>query len=172
LLEVLAKNRAGRGFWSSTHANEQKVGQSAIVEKGAVMLKDFKAFIMRGNAVDLAVGVVIGAAFGAVVDSIVKGILTPLISIPGKTNFAGLHFKVGGGNFAYGAVINAIISLILIGAAVFFLVVRPLNALEERRKRAEPEPESPTRPCPECLSEIPKQARRCAFCTTELGAAA
>jgi len=136
------------------------------------MLKDFKTFIMRGNAVDLAVGVVIGAAFGAVVDSIVKGVLTPLIAIPGKTDFGRLTFKIGGGVFKYGNVINAIVSLVLIGAAVFFLVVRPLNHLEERRKRQEPEPESPTRPCPECLSEIPKQARRCAHCTSEVGAAA
>lgn len=136
------------------------------------MLKEFKSFILRGNAVDLAVGVVIGAAFGAVVDSIVKGILTPFISIPGTTNFASLRFKIGGGTFQYGLVINAIISLLLIGAAVFFLVVRPLNHLEERRKNQEPEPESPTRPCPECLSEIPKQARRCSSCTSEVGAAA
>ena len=132
------------------------------------MIKEFKAFIMRGNAVDLAVGVVMGAAFGAVVNSIVNGILTPFIAIPGKTDFADLQFKIGGGVFKYGTVINAIISLILIGAAVFFLVVRPLNHLEERRKRTEPEAESPTRPCPECLSDIPREARRCAHCTVEL----
>ena len=135
------------------------------------MIKEFKAFIMRGNAVDLAVGVVMGAAFGAVVNSIVNGILTPFIAIPGKTDFADLQFKIGGGVFKYGVVLNAIVSLILIGAAVFFLVVRPLNHLEERRKRTEPGPESPTRPCPECLSEIPKEARRCAHCTVEVAPA-
>ena len=135
------------------------------------MLKEFKSFILRGNAVDLAVGVVIGAAFGTVVDSIVKGILTPFISIPGKTNFDSLHFKIGGGVFRYGLVINAIISLLLIGAAVFFLVVRPLNHLEERRARLQPEELPATRPCPECLSEIPRDARRCAHCTSEVGAA-
>ena len=150
------------------------------------MLKEFKAFIMRGNAVDLAVGVVMGAAFGAVVNSLVKNILTPITTIgrscpadaprdavTGACNqFAGLKFKLGESTFSYGTVLNDILSLILIGAAVFFLVVRPLNHLEERRKRQEPEEESPTRPCPECLSEIPKQARRCAHCTAEVGAAA
>ncbi|MGH2795877.1 MAG: large conductance mechanosensitive channel protein MscL [Actinomycetota bacterium] len=134
------------------------------------MIKEFKSFIMRGNAVDLAVGVVMGAAFGTVVNSIVSGILTPLIAIPGKTDFGNLRFKIGGGVFKYGDVINAIISLVLIGAAVFFLVVRPLNHLEERRKSQGPEPESPTRPCPECLSEIPREARRCAHCTVEVPA--
>lgn len=135
------------------------------------MLKEFKSFILRGNAVDLAVGVVIGAAFGAVVNSIVNGILTPLIAIPGKTDFGDLQFRIGGGQFKYGLVINAVISLILIGAAVFFLVVRPLNHLEERRARSMPEELPTTRPCPECLSEIPREARRCAHCTVEVPAA-
>lgn len=136
------------------------------------MLKEFKSFILRGNALDLAVGVVIGAAFGAVVTSIVDGILTPLIAIPGETNFENLTFKIGGGVFKYGLVINAIISLLLIGAAVFFLVVRPLNRLEERRARTRPEELPTSRPCPECLSEIPRDARRCSHCTSEVGAAA
>ena len=135
------------------------------------MIKEFKAFIMRGNAVDLAVGVVMGAAFGAVVTAIVNGVLTQLIAIPGKTDFSDLQFKIGGGVFKYGDVINAIVSLVLIGAAVFFLVVRPLNHLEERRKRMEPGADSPTRPCPECLSEIPKEAWRCAHCTVEVAPA-
>jgi large conductance mechanosensitive channel len=136
------------------------------------MLKEFKSFILRGNALDLAVGVVIGAAFGAVVTAIVNGILTPLIAIPGETDFGSLNFKIGGGVFKYGLVINAIISLLLIGAAVFFLVVRPLNHLEERRARTQPEELPTTRPCPECLSEIPRDARRCSYCTSEVGAAA
>lgn len=150
------------------------------------MIKEFKAFIMRGNAVDLAVGVVMGAAFGAVVNSIVSNLLTPVTTIwrectikddPNTAvvetcnHFANLKFSLGGSTFAYGNVLNAIISLTLIGAAVFFLVVRPLNHLEERRKRTEPGPESPTRPCPECLSEIPKEARRCAHCTVEVAPA-
>ncbi len=151
------------------------------------MLKEFKSFILRGNALDLAVGVVIGAAFGAVVNSIVANIVTPVTTIwqdckvvdDPKTaivetcnQFANLRFTIGGSTFNYGNVLNDIVSLILIGAAVFFLVVRPFNHLEERRKRMEPESESPNRPCPECLSEIPKQARRCAHCTAEVGAAA
>ena len=144
------------------------------------MINEFKSFILRGNAVDLAVGVVMGAAFGAVVTSIVSNLFTPLTTLACTPDpdtkqcaaFEDLSFTLGSSVFKYGAVINSIISLILIGAAVFFLVVRPLNHLEERRKRAEPEPESPTRPCPECLSEIPKEARRCAHCTTEVGAAA
>jgi large conductance mechanosensitive channel len=148
------------------------------------VIKEFKAFIMRGNAVDLAVGVVMGAAFGAVVSSLVKNVLTPITTFwqtcrPGERlpdgscpTFSGLKFTVGHSTVGYGAVLNDIVSLVLIGAAVFFLVVRPLNALEERRKRSEPEPESPTRPCPECLSEIPREAKRCAHCTTVFGAAA
>lgn len=136
------------------------------------MLKEFKSFILRGNAVDLAVGVVIGAAFGTVVDSIVKNLLTPLTTIAGEQDFSNLSFTLGKSRFLYGAVLNDIISLVLVGAAVFFFVVRPLNHLEERRKRDEPEPESPTRPCPECLSEIPKKAKRCSHCAVKVEAMA
>jgi len=149
------------------------------------VIKEFKSFILRGNAVDLAVAVVMGATFGAVVNSIVKNLLTPLTTIwqacpanapkdpvTGACNqFANLQFKLGESTFSYGTVLNDILTLILIGAAVFFLVVRPLNHLEERRKREQPEPESPSRPCPECLSDIPKLARRCAFCTAEVAQA-
>jgi large conductance mechanosensitive channel len=142
------------------------------------MIKEFKAFIMRGNAVDLAVGVVMAGAFGLFVNAIVENLLTPLTTIActpdPKTkqcaSFKDLSFQLGNGVFNYGAVINAMISLLLIGAAVFFLVVRPLNHLEERRKR-QSEPDSPSRPCPECLSDIPKLARRCAFCTAEVAQA-
>ncbi|MHB1582664.1 MAG: large conductance mechanosensitive channel protein MscL [Acidimicrobiales bacterium] len=136
------------------------------------MLKDFKAFILRGNVVDLAVGVVIGAAFGAVVTALVKDLLTPLISIPGKTNFSSLAVKVDGGIFHYGDFLNVLISfLLLIAAAVFFAVVVPVNALMARR-RTETEVEEPTRECPECLSSIPAAARRCAFCTAEVAPSA
>ncbi len=143
------------------------------------MITEFKAFIMRGNAVDLAVGVVMGAAFVAVVNSIVANLFTPLTTIActpdPKTKqcaaFQDLSFGIGNSTFTYGAVINSVISFILIGAAVFFFVVRPLNHLEERRKR-QSEPDSPTRPCPECLSDIPKLARRCSRCTSEVGAGA
>ena len=135
------------------------------------MLKDFKAFILRGNVVDLAVGIVIGAAFGTVVASFVKNLLTPLVSIPGKANFSNLHFTVSHSTFLYGTFLNDLISFIIIAAAVFFFVVRPVNALMNRR-RTEPDVESTTRDCPECLSSIPKAATRCAFCTAKVSAAA
>ncbi|MEA2702767.1 MAG: large conductance mechanosensitive channel [Actinomycetota bacterium] len=133
------------------------------------MLKDFKAFILRGNVVDLAVGVVIGAAFGTVIASLVKDVITPIISIPGSTNFGELSFKVGGGVIAYGNFLNAVIAFVLVAAAIFFLVVQPVNALMARRK-TEPDVESTTRDCPYCLSSIPSGARACAFCTREVPA--
>jgi large conductance mechanosensitive channel len=131
------------------------------------MLKEFKAFILRGNVVDLAVGVVIGAAFAAVVTALVEGIFTPLLAIPGETNFDELSFSIGGGDFAYGSVINAVISFLVIAAAVFFLVVKPVNALMARRK-TEPDVESTTKECDFCLSNVPVAAIVCAFCTRDI----
>jgi large conductance mechanosensitive channel len=131
------------------------------------MLKDFKAFILRGNVVDLAVGVVIGAAFATVVTALVEGIFTPLLAIPGETNFGELKFSIGGGDFMYGRVINAIISFVVIAAAVFFFVVKPVNALMARRK-TEPDVESVTKECDYCLSNVPARAMVCAFCTREI----
>lgn len=131
------------------------------------MLKDFKAFVLRGNVVDLAVGVVIGAAFGAVITSLVEDVFTPLLAIPGETNFSNLKWTVGGGEIAYGNFINAVVAFLTIAAAVFFLVVRPVNALMARRK-TEPDVESTTRDCPWCMSAIPIAARACAFCTREV----
>lgn len=129
------------------------------------MLSGFKQFILRGNVVDLAVGVVIGAAFGGVVTSFTKAFLTPLIAlIAGKAEFAGLTLTVHGTSFPYGEFLNSIISFLLIAAAVYFLVVTPVNALISRMRKA-PAPADPTtKKCPECLSEIPIDARRCAFC--------
>lgn len=135
------------------------------------MLQDFKAFILRGNVVDLAVGVVVGAAFGAVVTAFVKDLLTPLIAIPGTVNFAALHFTIRHSVFAYGAFLNDLVSFFLIAAAVFFVVVRPVNTLMQRR-HTQVDTESSTRDCPECLSSIPKAAVRCAFCTAPVEAAA
>ena len=135
------------------------------------MLKDFKAFLLRGNVVDLAVAVVIGAAFGAVVTSFVTNILTPILWIPGSADFSGLDFTINGSPFRYGLFINAVIAFLSIAAAVFFFVGRPVTALLARR-RTEPDVESPTRACPECLSSIPRAARRCAFCTAEVAPAA
>jgi len=135
------------------------------------LLKDFKAFVLRGNVVDLAVGIVIGAAFGTVVSSFVKNLLTPLVSIPGKANFSALHFTVRHSVFLYGTFLNDFVSFIIIAAAVFFFVVRPVNHLMNRR-RTSTDSESTTRDCPECLSSIPKAATRCAFCTAKVTTAA
>lgn len=132
------------------------------------MLKDFKAFVLRGNVVDLAVGVAIGAAFAAVVTSFTQNLLTPILAIPGdQVSFADLTFTIRGSQFRYGAFLDSVVSFLLIAAALFFLVVRPINTLLARRK-VEPQVESTTRDCPECLSSIPVQARRCAFCAIQV----
>jgi large conductance mechanosensitive channel len=133
------------------------------------MLKGFKQFILRGNVIDLAVAVVIGAAFGAVVASFVKDLLTPLISaIFGKPSFENLTATMNGSTFAYGNFLNALISFLLIAVAVYFFVVAPINALVQRMHRGEAAPDPTTKKCPECLSDIPIAARRCAHCTSPL----
>jgi large conductance mechanosensitive channel len=124
--------------------------------------KDLASFTFRGNMVDLAIGIVIGTAFTAAVNAFVRDLLTPLISIPGKVNFAQLHATVGHSVFAYGDFLNFLLTLALDAVAVFFLVARPIARAAARRHRTE---EATTRPCPECLSDIPKAARRCAQCT-------
>ncbi len=135
------------------------------------MLRDFKAFLLRGNVVDFAVGIVVGAAFGAVVTALVKDLITPIIAaIIGKPNFSGLTFTVNGSKFLYGDFINAVVAFVSIAGAVFFFVVRPVNALMARRK-TQPDIESETMSCPECLSDIPREARKCAFCTSPVQAA-
>jgi large conductance mechanosensitive channel len=137
------------------------------------MLREFKEFIMRGNVVDLAVAVVIGVAFGAVVTAFISDIITPLIAaIFGKPDFGNLTFTINGSKFLYGDFINALISFVTIAAAIFFFVVKPLNVLAERRAAGAPTESPTTRPCPQCLSEIPIPATRCAFCTSEVPAAA
>jgi large conductance mechanosensitive channel len=133
------------------------------------MLKGFRDFIMRGNVVDLAVAVVIGAAFGAVITAFVKDIITPLIAaIFGQPDFSRLTFTINSSKFLYGEFINAIISFLLIAAAIYFVVVVPMNKLAERRARGQAPVDPTAKQCPECLSEIPVEAKRCAFCTTEL----
>ncbi len=130
------------------------------------MLSGFKQFILRGNVVDLAVGVVIGAAFGAVVTAFTKDLLTPLIAaIVGKPDFSAISFTINGTLFPVGDFINAAVSFLLVSAAVYFFVVTPLNALVARMRKA-PAPADPTtKKCPECLGEIPLDARRCSHCT-------
>jgi large conductance mechanosensitive channel len=133
------------------------------------MLSGFKQFILRGNVVDLAVGVVIGAAFVSVVTAFTKDLLTPLVAaLVGKPDFSAITFAVNGSVFPVGDFINALISFLLIAAAVYFFVVTPINALVARMRKA-PAPADPTtRKCPECLSEIPLDAKRCAFCAQPL----
>jgi large conductance mechanosensitive channel len=129
------------------------------------VFNEFKAFISRGSAIELAVGVVIGAAFGAIVSALVKDFITPLIvAVFGKADFSALTFTLNNSTFAYGDFINAVIQFLFVAAAVFFFIVKPMNVLAERRARgAEPDPTH--RACPECLSDIPVGARRCGFCT-------
>jgi large conductance mechanosensitive channel len=130
-------------------------------------MKGFRAFILRGNVVDLAVGVVMGVAFGTVVTALVKDFLTPLIAaIVGKPDFSALGFEINGTKFPIGDFINALISFLLVAAAVYFFVVVPVNALMARVKRGEAPPDPTSKKCPECLSDIPIAARKCAFCTS------
>jgi large conductance mechanosensitive channel len=131
-------------------------------------MKEFRAFLLRGNVVDLAVAVVIGAAFGAVVASLVADLITPIIAaIFGKPDFSNLTFTINGSEFRYGSFINAVSAFVTVAAAIFWLVVLPMNKLAARRRTEEPV-DKVTRECPECLSEVPVAAHKCAFCTSPL----
>jgi large conductance mechanosensitive channel len=133
------------------------------------MFKGFREFVLRGNVIDLAVGVVIGAAFGAVVTSLTKDILTPLIAaIVGKPDFSALVLTVNGANITYGLFLNALISFLLVAAAVYYFVITPVNALVARAKRGEIPPDPTTKNCPQCLMEIPVNARKCGHCASVL----
>jgi large conductance mechanosensitive channel len=130
-------------------------------------MKGFRTFILRGNVIDLAVGVVVGGAFGTVVAALVKDLITPFIAaIVGKPDFSYLGFKIGVTPFPIGDLINAVVAFLLVSAAIYFFVVLPVNALMARAKRGEVPPDPTTKKCVECLSEIPLAARRCAFCTS------
>lgn len=129
------------------------------------MLKEFRAFVLRGNVVDLAVGVVIGAAFGAIVTSLVNNVLMPLIGSVVSFDFKKDFAMINDVKIEWGLFVNAVISFLLIAAAVFFFVVKPVNALMARLK-TEPDVDTPTKQCTECLSSIPAAAKRCAFCTS------
>lgn len=131
-------------------------------------MRGFRTFLLRGNVVDLAIAVVIGAAFGAVITAFVKDLVTPLIAAAGgKPNFAQLSFTINHSRFLYGDFLNALIAFVIVGAVVYFLIVAPMNALIARSRKAPPADPTTMR-CPECLSEIPIGARRCAFCTATL----
>jgi large conductance mechanosensitive channel len=134
------------------------------------VFREFRDFLMRGNVVDLAVAVVIGAAFGAVITSFTGDILTPLLGLVGVGTLSDLAFNVGDAVVSYGKFLNALVSFILIAAAIFFFVVKPMNALAARRASAEPAEEPSTKMCPECASAIPVAARRCPMCTSQLSA--
>jgi large conductance mechanosensitive channel len=133
------------------------------------MAGGLKQFVVRGNVVDLAVGVVVGAAFGAIVTEFTKDLLTPLIAaIVGKPDFSAIQFEINGSKFLVGNFLNSLISFLLIATAVYYFVVVPVNALIARAHK-EPAPADPTtKKCPECLSEIPIPAKRCAFCTSQI----
>lgn len=137
------------------------------------MMDGFKKFILRGNVVDMSVGVVIGAAFGGVVTALTKDLLTPFIAaLVGKPDFSYLGFSVHGTPFPVGDFVNACVSFLLVAAAIYFFVVTPINALVARMHKGEKPPDPTTRKCPECLSEIPIAARRCAHCAQPVAAAA
>ncbi len=132
------------------------------------MLKEFRDFVLRGNVVDLAVAVVIGAAFSSVVNGVVEDLVTPLIAaIGGEPDFARLSFTINGSIFRYGDLINRLLTFAIVAAVVFFAVVRPLNAVVACLRPEKPV-DRPTRECPECLSDIPQAASRCAFCTAQV----
>lgn len=133
------------------------------------MLQDFKKFILRGNVVDLAVAVVIGAAFTAIVTALVRDFVTPLLAaIGGKPDFSNLYFTLNKSHFMYGDFLNAVISFILVALVVFFLVVQPINKLIAYSQRGKESQDPTEKQCPECLSNIPIGAKRCAFCTSRI----
>ncbi|HEV2316793.1 MAG TPA: MscL family protein [Thermoplasmata archaeon] len=129
-------------------------------------MDDFKNFVIRGNAVDMAVGIVIGSAFTALITAIVNGVLLPLISIPGSTNYASWKVTVGHGIFLPGTVLTALITLIVVALVIFFAVVRPLAHLAARRAAKQAAAAPTTKECPDCLSQIPLKAHKCMYCTS------
>ena len=131
-------------------------------------MSGFRKFILRGNVVDLAVGIVIGAAFTGVVQALVKSMITPLIGVfGGIPDFSDWYFTVNGSRFAVGEFVNALLSFMIMAAVVYYLVVVPVNALMDRFKPEE-SVELRKRDCPKCLSKIPYLAQRCAFCTADI----
>jgi large conductance mechanosensitive channel len=133
------------------------------------MLKGFKQFVLRGNVLDLAVAVVIGGAFGKIVAALVADLLMPVVAlVGGKPDFSAIKLTLHGTEFKLGDFLNEAVSFLMVAAAIYFFVVAPMNALNERRKRGEAPPSPSTKKCPECLTEVPIAARRCAACTSLL----
>jgi len=133
------------------------------------MLSGFKQFILRGNVLDLAVAVIMGGAFGAVVTALVKDLLTPLLAaIGGQPDFAAIAFTINGSKFLIGDFLNAVVSFLMMALTIYLFVVAPVNALTARMRRGEAPPDPTSKKCPECLSDVPIAARRCAHCTSAL----
>ena len=133
------------------------------------LVTEFKEFVLRGNVIDLAVGVIVGGAFGGIVTALVKDIITPLIGLPGKVDLSNLNTTIHGAKFAFGDFLNTLVSFLILAAVVFFVIVKPVNYLMSLRKTETPVA-AVTRECPECLSSIPLKATRCAFCTAVVAA--
>ncbi len=132
------------------------------------MLKEFRDFILRGNVIDLAVGIVIGAAFSGLVTSFVANVLTPLLGLLHVPNFSTLSFTAGTSEVPYGLFLNALITFLLVAAAIFFFVVKPVNAMTARLKKPEADTTPPIKACPFCTTDIPTAATRCPHCTSQL----
>lgn len=133
------------------------------------MFNDFKKFILRGNVVDLAVGIVVGAAFTSVVNAFVRDVINPLVpTSSGQSEFAKRFFQIGHSKFLYGDLLMSMLSFLIVALVVFFLVVQPINKLTEIALRSKDTPEENTRKCPECLSVVPKEAKRCKYCAVKL----
>ena len=133
------------------------------------MLREFKEFLLRGNVIDLAVGIAIGVAFAGVVNSLVDDLIMPIVAaLGGEPNISNLDFTINDAVFRYGHFITVLVAFVILAAAIFFFVVKPANYLIQRSRTEEPADPS-VKKCPECLSEIPLEARRCAFCTSEVG---
>lgn len=129
------------------------------------MLKGFRDFILRGNVVDMAIGVIIGAAFNAIVNSMVKDVLSQLIAaIVGKPDFSNLVFTLNNTPIRYGNFLTAAVSFLIVAAVVYFGIVLPINTMMARMKKPEEAAAPTTKACPECLSDIPLAAKRCAHC--------
>ncbi len=131
------------------------------------LITEFKEFVLRGNVVDLAVGVMIGGAFGGIVTALTKDIITPFIGMFGKVDLSNLNTTINGAKFGFGDFLNVVVSFAILAIVVFFFIVKPVNFLMTRRK-TEPAAAAVTRECPQCLSSIPLKATRCAFCTAEV----
>ncbi len=133
------------------------------------MIKEFKTFLMQGNVIDLAVAVVIGAAFGAVVTALVEDIITPIIAaIGGQPDFSRLTFSINDSRFLYGDFINKLINFVIVAAAIFFIVIKPVTHMMARMRRGDASADPTMRTCPECLSQVPIAARRCMYCAQPL----